>query len=121
MSKQQELFSILDQLRNSIPEIRGALVASVDGLSMAHSLSSSENANRIAAMSAAALGLGKRITATLASGDLIKTQVSGTDAQIFLYAIGEKGILALIASSNVNVGLINIEALNATNAIAALL
>ncbi len=121
MSKQQELSGVLDRLRNAVPEIRGALVASSDGLAVAESLSSGEDVNRIAAMAAAALGLGKRITTTLSAGNLTKTQVSGTDAQIFLYSIGDKGVLAIIASSDANVGLINLEARDAANNIGAVL
>lgn len=121
MSKQQELSSVLDNLRSAVPEIKGALVASADGLAVAQSLSSGEDVNRIAAMAAAALGLGKRITTTLAAGNLTQTQVSGTDAQIFLYAIGNKGVLALIANSDANVGLIHLEARGATNQISLVL
>ena len=121
MSKQQELSDVLSNLRQSVPDVRGALVASNDGLAIAQSLSSTEDVNRIAAMSAAALGLGKRITMTLGAGNLTKTQVSGTDAQIFLYSIGDKGVLALIASGDANVGLINIEASETVKKVTSLL
>ncbi len=121
MSKQQELSSVLNNLRNAVPDIKGALIASSDGLAVAHSFSSGEDVNRIAAMAAAALGLGKRITTTLSAGTLSKTQVSGTNAQIFLYSIGDKGVLALITSGDANVGLINLEATDAANNIALVL
>ena len=49
---------------------------------------------------------------------LTKTQVTGTDGQVFLYSIAEKGVLALIANSDANVGLINLEARDAANNIA---
>ena len=121
MSKQQELSSILESLRSAVPEIKGALIASSDGLAVAQSLSSGEDTNRVAAMAAAALGLGKRIATTLSAGTLTKTQVTGTDAQIFLYSIGDKGVLALIANSDANVGLVNLEASSSAKDIAGIL
>ncbi len=120
MSKQQELSGILEGLRKAVPEIKGALIASADGLAVAQSLSSGEDVNRVAAMAAAALGLGKRIASTLSAGTLIKTQVSGTEAQVFLYSIADKGVLALIASGDANVGLVNLEGSEAASKIAAM-
>ncbi len=120
MSKQEDLKQIIDNLRSAVPEVRGAIVASSDGLAIAHSLSSGDP-NRVAAMAATALGLGKRITDTLGAGKLTETTVSGNEGQIFLYSAGNKGVLALIASSGANVGLINLEARDAAQAITELL
>ncbi|MDZ7704086.1 MAG: roadblock/LC7 domain-containing protein [Trueperaceae bacterium] len=120
MSKQAELQSIIDNLRNAIPELRGAIIASSDGLAIAQSLSSGDP-NRVAAMAATALGLGKRITDTLGAGTLSETTVSGNEGQIFLYSAGTKGVLALIAKSGANVGLINLEARDAAQSITLLL
>lgn len=120
MSKQEELQSIIDQLRNAVPEIRGAIIASTDGLAIAQSLSSGDP-NRVAAMAATALGLGKRITNTLNAGTLSETTVTGSEGQIFLYAAGSKGVLALITSREANVGLINLEARDAAQRVTDLL
>lgn len=108
--KQESLQQAITALRTAIPELRGVLVASVDGLPMAHSLSGSEDANRIAAMAATALGLGKRISDTLHAGELTETSVSGVDGHVFVYAAGNKGVLVVIAPASANTGLIHLEA-----------
>lgn len=120
MSKQEQLQHVIDGLRSAVPEAKGVLIASTDGLAISHSLSSGDP-NRVAAMAATALGLGKRITDTLSVGTLSETTVSGTDGQIFLYSAGTKGVLALIAGSGANVGLINIEARDAAQEVARIL
>ncbi len=119
MSKQEQLQGIIDEVRGAIPEIKGALIASSDGLAIVHSLASGDP-NRVAAMAATALGLGKRITSTLGVGTLTETTVAGNDGQVFLFSAGE-GVLSIIAGSGANVGLINLEARDAASRIADLL
>ncbi len=121
VGKQEALQQALAGLRAAIPEIRGVLIASTDGLPMAQNLSGSEDPNRVAAMAATALGLGKRISDTLSSGTLTETTVSGTNGQIFLYAAGGKGVLVVVAAAGANVGLINLEARDAVRTIAGIL
>jgi uncharacterized protein len=121
VGKQEALQQSLASLRAAIPEIRGVLIASTDGLPMAQNLSGSEDPNRVAAMAATALGLGKRIADTLSAGALTETTVSGTNGQIFLYAAGGKGVLVVVAAAGANVGLINLEARDAMRTIAGIL
>jgi predicted regulator of Ras-like GTPase activity (Roadblock/LC7/MglB family) len=117
MSKQEQLQSILEEVRAAIPEVKGAIIASTDGLAIVHSLSSGDP-NRVAAMAATALGLGKRITNTLGVGTLSETTVTGADGQVFLYAAGTEGVLSVIAGADANVGLIHLEARDAAKKIA---
>jgi uncharacterized protein len=121
LGKQEQLHQALAALRSAIPEVRGALVASSDGLPMAQNLSGSEDPNRVAAMAATALGLGKRISDTLNAGALQETSVSGSDGQVYLYATGAKGVLVVVTPANANVGLIHLEARDAAKRIAGIL
>ena len=82
MSKQQQLQATLQSLRTSLPELRGALVATTDGLPIAQTFSDATDSNRVAAMAATALGLGKRINDTLGTGELTEMSVSGADGQV---------------------------------------
>ena len=120
MSVSDELNQQLSQLRSAVPELRGALVASSDGLAIAHSLSSGDAA-RMAAMVATALGLGKRISDTFGAGVFQETAVAGVNGQVFIYSCGNRGVLAAIAPAGANIGLINIEARDAAKNIAQLL
>ncbi len=120
-SKPERLNSILVNLRASMPELRGALVATSDGLPIAQSFSDNTDANRVAAMAATALGLGKRINDTLGTGNLSEMSVSGLQGQVFIYSAGAKGAMAVVTPAGVNLGLLNMEARDAAQAIANIL
>lgn len=121
MTKQERLNAILQNFRNSLPEVRGALIATVDGLPIAQVVDGNTDANRVAAMAATALGLGKRINDTLASGELTELSVSGLNGQVFIYAAGRKGVLAVVTPSQMNLGLLNMEARDAAQDVASVL
>ncbi|WP_291426762.1 roadblock/LC7 domain-containing protein [Deinococcus sp.] len=120
-SKQETLQATLQTLRTSLPELRGALVATIDGLPIAQSFSDNTDANRVAAMAATALGLGKRINDTLGAGELTEMSVTGADGQVFVYATGRKGVLAVVTPAAMNLGLLNIEARDAAQTVALVL
>jgi len=54
MAKGEALKAALEGLRNSIPELKGVLLASNEGLPIAHALTNGSDPNRLAAMAAAA-------------------------------------------------------------------
>ena len=117
MAKLEALQKQIDILRGAIPELRGVLVASTEGLPVAHSIAGGADparvaamADRIAAMAAAACNLGKRVSESLSVGALIEINVTGAEGQIFVYTAGTKGVLAVIAPKGGNAGLIHLEA-----------
>ena len=121
LSKQDRLNATLTNLRTSMPELRGALVATVDGLPIAQAMSDGTDANRVAAMAATALGLGKRINDTLGTGELTEMSVSGADGQVYVYATGRKGVLAVVTPTGMNLGLLHMEARDAARTVALVL
>ncbi len=121
LSKQDRLNDTLTTLRAALPELRGVLVATVDGLPIAKAMSDGTDANRVAAMAATALGLGKRINDTLGSGELTDMSVSGLGGQVYIYAAGRKGVLAVVTPSGMNLGLLHMEARDTAQAIAEIL
>lgn len=121
MSKQETLKAVVDELRSAVPDIQGVLIASTDGLPIVHSITNGSDPNRIAAMAATALGVGKRISESLSAGTFAETMVKGASGQIFLYAAGPKAVLTVLASQDGNVGLIQMEARDAAAAIATAL
>jgi predicted regulator of Ras-like GTPase activity (Roadblock/LC7/MglB family) len=110
MVKQDALKSQLESLRNSIPELRGVLLASNEGLPVAHSLSNGTDPNRVAAMAAAASGLGRRISESMATGVLSEVSIRGDDGVLFVYSAGAKAVLAVMGPMGSNAGLIHLEA-----------
>jgi predicted regulator of Ras-like GTPase activity (Roadblock/LC7/MglB family) len=110
MGKLEGLQKSVDGLRSAIPELRGVLLASIEGLPIAHSLSNGADANRVAAMAAAASSLGRRVSESLNVGSLVEISVSAAEGQIFLYSAGGKGVLAVMGPAGCNAGLVHLEA-----------
>src|SRR5260370_8193516 len=96
MVKQAALKNHLESLRNSIPELRGVLLASNEGLPVAHSLSNGTDPNRVAAMAAAASGLGRRISESMATGVLSEVSIRGEDGVLFVYSARAQPGLAVM-------------------------
>lgn len=110
MAKLDQFQKSVDSLRTAIPELRGVLLASVEGLPIAHSLANGADANRVAAMAAAASSLGRRVSDNLNAGQLEEISVAGAEGQIFLYSAGTKGVLAVMGPAGCNAGLVHLEA-----------
>src|SRR5450755_1809962 len=110
MVKQEALKNQLETLRNSIPELRGVLLASNEGLPVAHSLSNGADPNRVAAMAAAASSLGRRISDSMSAGVLGEVSVQAEEGALFVYSAGSKAVLAVLSPQGGNAGLIHLEA-----------
>lgn len=115
-AKLEELRQIIETLRHGLPKVRSVIVARNDGLPLVQTVTQGD-ATRIAAMTASAIGLNKRIIATIEAGDLTETSLSGTQGQILLYAAGPRAVLAIIADGKANVAMIHHKARQAANEI----
>jgi predicted regulator of Ras-like GTPase activity (Roadblock/LC7/MglB family) len=109
MAKHEALKTHIETLRNSIPELRGVLLASNEGLPVAHSLSNGTDPNRVAAMAAAASSLGRRISDSLSTGTLSEVSIRSDDGSLFIYSAGPKAVLAVMGPVGSNAGLIHLE------------
>jgi predicted regulator of Ras-like GTPase activity (Roadblock/LC7/MglB family) len=112
MAKSDALKSHIEALRSAIPELQGVLLASTEGLPIAHSLANGADPNRVAAMAAAASSLGRRITDSINAGNCGEVSVRGEEGVLFVYAAGSKAVLAVVGPESGNAGLIHIEARN---------
>jgi predicted regulator of Ras-like GTPase activity (Roadblock/LC7/MglB family) len=121
MVKHDALKNQLDTLRSAIPELKGVLLASNDGLPVAHSFSNGADPNRIAAMAAAASNLGRRISESVTAGIMSEISVRGDDGMLFVYTAGPKAVLAVLGGAGSNAGLIHLEARTTAKEIGELL
>ncbi len=119
-SKTAELQTVIAAMRRSIPELHGVMVASVDGLPVAHDFPEAE-AERISAMAATALGLGTRITQRANLGGLREAVVRGDNGHLVVYPAGSSAVLVLSGPPDSNLGLMRIEAREAAGQVKALL
>lgn len=110
VSRSAELNDVIASMHTAIPELQGVMVASSDGLALAHDLQVGEDAERIAAMAAAAVLLGGQITEKALLGDLHEAVIRGADAQLVVCPAGDAAALVLTAPLDANPGLIRLEA-----------
>lgn len=120
MAKGEALKARLEELRNAIPELKGVLLASNEGLPVAHLLSNGADPNRVSAMAAAATSLGRRVSENLSAGTLAEVSIQSEEGALFVYSVGTKAVLAVISPAGGNAGLIHIEARSAAKEIGEL-
>ncbi|MQY25401.1 hypothetical protein NRB56_09580 [Nocardia sp. RB56] len=107
----------LRALRERLPKLTGALVASNDGLLVAHDLPSHIEPNGIAALAASQLAVSHRLVTTAHGGGFHEVVVNGTDGYAVIYAAGWTS-LTVLAGPDVNVGRLHLESRPAARAIA---
>ncbi len=96
-------------MRSAMPAVSGVMIASSDGLTLAHDIAEEESP-RTAAMAATALGLGRRVVEVFGHGDFQETLTRGSNGYLVVYSAGPKGVLAVMAPAKVNLGLLHHEA-----------
>ena len=108
------------ELRGSISDLIGVIVASVDGLPMAHDVRGHDPAG-IAAMAATAAGLGKRIVGDFEFGGFAECVVRAEGGYFVVYSVGRVAVLAVMASEGANLGRVHLEARRCATRIASVL
>lgn len=107
MSAEADVLAELKRLRVRMPQLTGALAASTDGLILA---SDTGDAEGVAALTAAALGVSARLTEATGQGGFRELLVRGDRGYVATYAAGSSAVLTLLAGPRVNVGRLHLEA-----------
>ncbi|MGW1544085.1 roadblock/LC7 domain-containing protein [Streptomyces sp. NPDC002309] len=108
MAVEPPILNELHRLRARVPQLTGALAASVDGLVIAHDTPGVEPEG-LAALTAAALGVAVRVTDATGRGELREVLVRGMRGYVATYAAGDTAVLTLLAEDRVNVGRLHLE------------
>lgn len=108
MAAEAEVLDELHRLRARVPQLTGALAASVDGLVLAQDTPGVEPEG-VAALTAAVLGVAVRMTDATGQGDFRELLVRGTQGYVATYAAGSSAVLTLLAQDRVNVGRLHLE------------
>ena len=119
MARQDEILEVIRALSRALPEVQGVMVASADGLPIAHTFGAGD-AERVAAMSATALGLGTRIGQTTHLGGLNEVVIRGPEGSLVIYRVGERAAMAVKIPPQANIGLLHLEAREAARRLAEL-
>ncbi|MEE1795330.1 roadblock/LC7 domain-containing protein [Streptomyces sp. BE308] len=104
----RDVLAELQRLRARVPLLAGALAASTDGLVLAHDTPGVE-AEGVAALTAAALGVAIRMTDATGRGGFRELLVRGENGYIATYAAGSAAVLTLLAEDRINVGRLHLE------------
>jgi len=121
MSRIDDLNKVLANLRSSSGDVEACAVVSEDGLIIASALQQGVDEARIAAMSAAMLSLGERITAELKRGALEQLYVKGSDGYVIVVHAGQHAELLTMTRKEAKLGLIFLELARAAEEIRAIL
>ncbi|MER6956739.1 MULTISPECIES: roadblock/LC7 domain-containing protein [unclassified Streptomyces] len=108
MAVEAEVLHELHRLRARMPQLTGALAASVDGLVLAQDMPDVQPEG-LAALTAAALGVGSRMVDLAARGEFRELLVRGADGYLATYAAGPSAVLTLLADDRANVGRLHLE------------
>ena len=111
----------LRDLQASSPDIEATAVVSVDGLTIASALPDDVEEDRVAAMSAAMLSLGERISTELGRGSLDQVYIRGKNGYVILMSTGEEAVLTLLARKEAKLGLVFLDMRRAVEDLAKLL
>jgi predicted regulator of Ras-like GTPase activity (Roadblock/LC7/MglB family) len=115
---------MVDRLRDlqaSSPDVEASAVVSVDGLTIASALPRNVEEDRVAAMSAAMLSLGERISNELGRGNLDQVYIRGNSGFVVLMSVGEEAVLTVLAREQAKLGLLFLDMRRTVDDLAKLL
>jgi hypothetical protein len=108
-SVEEQVRTELQQIRVQVAGVRGSLVATSDGLVVAHDIPDVEP-TQIAALAAATLAVARRATLATECGTFREAVARGSDGYLAVYAAGDSAIVAVIGTSSLNVGMLQYRA-----------
>ena len=99
----------LDRLRGRLPELSGSVLATTDGLVVAHDAHGIEP-DPIPALSAAHFALARRFAHAVNHGELRESVVECDRGYITAYTAGPNALLTLVTSGDANLAMVHLEA-----------
>lgn len=117
MTVDQAVLAELDNLRGRLPELSGSVLATTDGMVVAHDAHGIEP-DSIAALAAAHLALARRFAHAVNHGELRESVVECDGGYITSYTAGPHALLALVTSGDANLAMVHLEARRAVRRLA---
>lgn len=121
MSRSEKITELLRTLSNSSPDIEAAAVVDNDGLLIASALPADIEEDRVAAMSAALLGMSERIVRELSRGEFSLVMIRGGAGFTVVCRSGADAVLTVLAASSAKLGLIFLDVKRAAAEISKLI
>lgn len=105
-SPEQLIRGELRLLRDQVKGVHGSMVATSDGFMVAQDIPDLEP-TRIAAIIATTLGLARQATEATGRGRFRETLTRGSDGYLAVFAIGDKAVVAVLGTDEMNVGMLH--------------
>ena len=110
----------LGRLRSRVPELSGSVLATADGMVVAHDSHGIEP-DSLAALAAAHLALARRFAHAVNQGELRESVVECDRGYITSYTAGPNALLTLVTSGDANLAMVHLEARRCVRRLVALL
>jgi len=121
MSRSEQISKLLKNLSTTTPDIEAAAVVDNDGLMIASVLPGDVEDDRVAAMSAALLGMSERIVRELKRGSFSLVMLRGSEGYTILSRCGPEAVLMVLATDTAKLGLIFLDVTRTTKEIGRLI
>ncbi len=105
----------LQSFEGNTPDVEATAIVGIDGLTIASSFPLGVEEERVSAMSASMLNIGKRISSELERGMLDEVFVQGDDGYILLMSMGNEALFSVMAGQQAKLGLLFLEMHKAIN------
>lgn len=117
-SAQERTRAELRSLRAQVQGVHGSMVATSDGLLVAHDIPELEP-TQIAALIATTVGLARQATQATGRGPFREAIARGSYGYLAVYAAGDSAVVAVIGTNELNVGMLHYQARGVIDRIAA--
>jgi len=110
----------LGALRKRLPELTGSVLATADGMVVAHDAHGIEP-DGLAALAAAHLALARRFAHAVGHGELRESVVECDAGYITSYAAGANALLTVVTTGSANLAMVHLEARRTVHRLVALM
>ena len=121
MSRSEQISKLLKTLSTTTPDIEAAAVVDNDGLMIASALPGDVEDDRVAAMSAALLGMSERTVRELGRGNFSLVMLKGSAGYTVISRCGPDAVITVLATESAKLGLIFLDVTRAAKEVGRLL
>jgi predicted regulator of Ras-like GTPase activity (Roadblock/LC7/MglB family) len=104
---EDQVLAELTGLRSAVSGVEGCVVATSDGLLVAHVLPEDEQ-SQVAALIATMTAVARQAVLITGRGGLLEAAIRGTSGYLAVYAVGDSAVLAVLGRPNLNIALLQL-------------
>src|SRR4051812_30415649 len=104
---EEQVLKELTGLRSSVRGVEGCVVATSDGLLVAHLLPEEEQ-SQVAALIATMTAVARQAVLLTGRGGLLEAAIRGTSGYLAAYAVGDSAVLAVLGRPDLNIALLQL-------------